>query len=44
MGSGLGTLHAETVCPLWTELWGEGKKGAIKPNAKYFKNGLYDLQ
>lgn len=44
MGSGLGTLHAGTVCPLWTELREKAKKGAIKPNAQYFKNRLYDLQ
>lgn len=42
MVSGLGVLQGQYT-PLETELWGEGNK-EIKPNTKYFKNGLYDLQ
>lgn len=41
MVSGLGVLQGQYT-PLETELWGEGNK-EIKPNTKYFKNGLYDL-
>ena len=47
MGSGLGALHGRTVGPLCGmnfENKAGKKRGTIKPNTKYFKKGLYDLQ
>lgn len=41
-----GTAWKYSRVPLGNELWEESrkKKGTIKPNTKYFKKGLYDLQ
>lgn len=47
MDSGLGALHGSTVGSLWGmnfEKKAGKKRGTIKPNTKYFKKGLYDLQ